>query len=314
MAERQPSVTILILNWNGRDDTVECLDSLAQLQYHPLEIVLLDNGSTDDSVAFFRTHYPSATVVDNGVNLGFSEGCNVGIRHALAAGADYVMLLNNDATLAPDALGRLVAAGEADERIGILGPKTYHTGHGKRIYSTGFRVFPYRGYGQLIGFREMDRGQYDESCDRPALSGHAFLIKRRVIETLGGLDPDYFAYYEEIDFCLKARAAGFACRYVADAVAWHKGQSAPAGLLRDYLLQRNQLMFARKNARRHHLLIFLAYFVLYRAPKVIALYVFRGRFAELRIFLMAVLWHVGLFRRDNPVAAQSRLGKLGQRI
>jgi len=73
-------------------------------------------------------------------------------------------------------------------------------------------------------------------------------------------------------------------------------------------------MFARKNARRHHLLIFLAYFVLYRAPKVIALYVFRGRFAELRIFLMAVLWHVGLFRRDNPVAAQGRLAKLGERI
>src|SRR5258708_31966851 len=117
MTERRPSVTILILNWNGRDDTVQCLDSLARLDYQPLEIILLDNGSTDDSVAFFRTRYPSITVIDNGANLGFSEGCNVGLRHAVATGADYVMLLNNDATLAPDALARLVAAGPAHDTI-----------------------------------------------------------------------------------------------------------------------------------------------------------------------------------------------------
>jgi GT2 family glycosyltransferase len=310
MAERRPSVTILILNWNGRDDTVRCLESLARLDYQPLDIILLDNGSSDGSVAFFRARYEWITVIDNGANLGFSEGCNIGIRRALAAGADYVMLLNNDALLAPDALARLVAAGEADARVGILGPKTYNA-DGKTLYSTGIRLFPYRGYSMLIGVGEVDRGQYDQSCDQPAIAGHAFLIKRRVLERVGGLDPDYFAYYEEIDLCLKARAAGFTCRYVAEAVAWHRGQGSPAGLLRTYLLQRNQLMFARKNASRPHLLIFLTYFVLYRAPKVIVLHLVRGRFAELRIFLMAVLWHVGLFRRDNPLAAQGRIAKTG---
>ena len=302
----RPEVTILVLNWNGCDDTIRCLDSLARLDYRPLSVIVLDNGSADDSVARLRSSYPRITLIENGVNLGFCEGNNIGIRRALAAGADYVMLLNNDATLAPDAVSRLVAAGEADPTIGILGPKTYLMGRGSTILTTGLRWSPYKGYSAPIGLAEPDRGQYDRSCERQAVGGHAFLIKRRVLEAIGGLDTDYFAYYEEVDFCLRARKAGFISYYVAEALCWHRSQGSNAGALRSYLLHRNQVLFARKNAAPWQLAVFLPYFVLFRAPKTALIYLARGRFADLRIFLLALLWHVGLCRRNNPVAAQAR--------
>ncbi len=300
----RPKVTILILNWNGRDDTVQCLESVARLSYRPLDVIVIDNGSVDDSVAFLRARYPALTLIANGANLGFCEGNNIGIRAALAADADYVMLLNNDATLAPDAVTHLVAAGEADPAVGIVGPKTYVMSRANILYSAGLSWFPLRGYSVPTGFGEFDRGQYDRSGERQALAGHAFMIKRRVLEAIGGLDPDYFAYYEELDFCLRARAAGFACRYVAEALCWHKGHGSKAGPLRAYLLHRNRLLFARKNATRGQLAIFLSYFFLYRAPKTVLLHLVKAQFAELGIFLKALLWHLGLFRHNNPLAAQ----------
>jgi len=301
-----PKVAIVVLNWNGREDTLRCLGSLAQLDYHPLDITVIDNGSADGLVGFLRIHRPDVTVIENGANLGFCEANNIGIRRAMAAGAEYVMLLNNDATLASDCLTRLVLAGDASPRIGILGPKTYAMGRGNTLYATGLVWRSWQGYSELIGLGEADLGQYDESCDREALGGHAFLIKRRVLEAVGELDPDYFAYYEELDYCVRARAAGFRCRYVADALAWHKGHGSPAGLLRNYLLHRNQLMFMRKNATPVQLASFVPYFILYRVPKVALSYLLRGRVDQLVILLKAVLWHVGLFRKANPVATQRR--------
>jgi GT2 family glycosyltransferase len=302
---RLPKVAIIILNWNGRDDTIRCLDSLAKTDYEPLDILLVDNGSIDDSVAVLRERYPQITMIENPVNLGFCEGNNIGIRRAMATDADYIMLLNNDATLAPDAVRRLVAAGEADPHVGILGPKTYSMEHPGVIYSTGIAWYPAMGVAEAIGMGEPDRGQFDQSCDRPAVGGHAFFIKRAVVESIGGLDPDYFAYFEEMDFCMRARAAGFASRYVADAVVWHKGHGSNAGRLRAYLLQRNQLMFVRKNSNLFQRLAFFTYFLSYRMPKLILVYLIARRFGDLGIFLKAVTWHVGIFRRDNPVVAQS---------
>lgn len=306
MAPTRPKVVILVLNWNGRSDTAECLESLARLDYQPVQVIVIDNGSTDGSVGWLRERFPQITLVENGVNLGFCMGNNIGIQHALAGGADYVMLLNNDATLAPDALTRLVAAGEADPAVGILGPKTYAKGHDNILYSAGIRWHASLGYGASIGLYEVDRGQYDHSCEREAIGGFVFLVKRAVLETIGVLDTDYFAYYEEVDFCMRARAAGYRCRYVAEAMAWHKGHGTNAGVLRAFLMQRNQLMFMRKRATLRNRLVFFAYFFLYRGPKLTLLHLVRGRFGELAIMMKAVLWHFGLFRRDNPVTAQSR--------
>ena len=122
-SDKYSKVTIILLNWNGKEDTIECLESLKHITYPNYEILLVDNGSTDGSVECFRERYPGMEIIENGENLGFAEGNNVGIRRAMDEGADYVLLLNNDTVVDPEFLGELVKVGESDPKIGIVGPK-----------------------------------------------------------------------------------------------------------------------------------------------------------------------------------------------
>ncbi|HDL01181.1 MAG TPA: glycosyltransferase family 2 protein, partial [candidate division Zixibacteria bacterium] len=122
----EPLVYIVLLNWNGWKDTAQCLDSLKELAYHNYCILIVDNGSTDKSVSRLKSAYPDINLIETGSNLGFSGGCNVGIRHALDSNADYVWLLNNDTKVDRHSLSRLIAAGESDSKIGAVGSVIYH--------------------------------------------------------------------------------------------------------------------------------------------------------------------------------------------
>jgi len=248
-----PSVAIVVLNWNGRDDTLECLASLRRVDYPACQVIVVDNGSHDDSVATIReaaicapTESSRLTLIETGENLGYVGGNNVGLKHAQVLGVDYVLLLNNDTTVAPDFLRRLVEAAEADPAVGVVGPTIYYFDRPDVIWSAGGAIDWQRGRTRMVGLDEQDRGQFG-SEPRPVdfVTGCALLIKRSVIERVGLLDVQFFAYYEETEWCARAARAGFKICHVPRAKIWHKiSPTARADSpTTHYYMTRNRLLF-----------------------------------------------------------------------
>lgn len=241
-----PKVSIIILNWNGRDDTLACLAPLHQIDYTAYEIVVVDNGSTDDSVAAIRTSYPQVTLIETGHNLGYVGGNNVGLEYANATHADYALLLNNDTEVAPDFLSLLVDAAETDPKIGIVGPTIYYHTEPERIWSAGGAIDWARGSTWMVGLNEIDRGQFG-GAPRPVdfVTGCALLIKMPVVAQMGLLDPRFFAYYEETEWCVRVARAGFKILHVPQAKLWHKISLVARGtsLTVYYYMTRNRLIF-----------------------------------------------------------------------
>ncbi|MDD9948909.1 MAG: glycosyltransferase family 2 protein [candidate division Zixibacteria bacterium] len=270
MSPPKPHVTIVILNWNREADTLECLDSLARMDYPSFAIVVVDNGSTDGSPEAIERwgheHLP-LTLIRNGENLGFVRGSNQGMRHALSTDTEYVFLLNNDTVVEPDALSLLVATAERSVDTGMAGPKIYQYGKDNVLDSAGTRDIPWLAQGFLIGHGEEDHGQYDYPGDLPYVTGTALLVKRAVLEKVGLMDEDYFCYFDDFDWGLKARRAGFKLLLEPRAVVHHKG-SQTAGFNSPFYVHhmvRSRILFARKNVPfLPFLFAFLPYLLLYR--------------------------------------------------
>jgi GT2 family glycosyltransferase len=203
-----PLVGVVVLNWHGRSKTTRCLAALAQLTYPRFFVVLIDNGCSDFDAAEVSGFAPPSRYLRTEDNLGFAGGANLGMREALAAGAEYVWFLNNDAYPEAAALDELVAAVEGADGIAIAGAKIILAGDGGRIDSIALHVDTRSGRVYLQGHNEIDRGQYDHLSDVTAVTGCAMLVVRSACERLGGFDETFFAYLEDADLCLRAHAAG----------------------------------------------------------------------------------------------------------
>lgn len=243
-----PSVVIIILNWNGLDDTLDCIESLRQLDYKCCEIVVVDNGSTDGSVPTLRQRFPEVGLIEMNENLGYTGGNNVGLRYALARGADYALLLNNDTEVAPDFLRRLVEAAESDPIIGMAGATIYYHERPDVIWSAGGAIDWHRGSTRMIGLNERDEGQFGtEPRAVDFITGCAMLVRRTLMEQVGLLDERFFAYYEETEWCARATRAGYRIVHVPLARMWHKiSPSAQADSpFVHYYMTRNRLLFLK---------------------------------------------------------------------
>lgn len=241
---RAPKVVVVILNWNGLADTLACLESVGRQQYAELEIVVIDNGSRAPEADQLETIALGAHVMRNPINLGYAAGNNIGMRHALARGADYVWLLNNDTLAEPDCLTTLVAAGEADVRVGLLSPIVYGFGPSREIKFAGTVVD--FGRQERVHLTSVDEMAKRNQGGHLALTGTALLIKRRVLEKVGFLDERYFAYVEDTDYSIRAVRSGFMTRVVPGTVLYHKEGRSLGGLqspVREYLLVRNWYLF-----------------------------------------------------------------------
>ena len=227
--DSSPSVFIVIVNWNGLADTLECLGSLQSLEYENFEIVLVDNASEDNSVEAIRRKHPSVRILANARNLGFTGGNNVGIRLALENGADYVWLLNNDTIVDRNALSSLLEVAESDPAIGILGGKIYYYSERNVLSFAGATIDWGNGRSPHIGRGESDRGQYDTVRDMDRVSGCSMLVRRHVCESVGMLDDDFFLYAEDVDWCVRARIAGYRCVYVPASMVFHKEAASVKG-------------------------------------------------------------------------------------
>ena len=245
MNQNNPKIFIIVLNWNQKNNTLECLDSLQKITYRNYKIIAVDNGSTDGSQETIKNSYPEVIVAENKENLGYAEGNNVGIKYALKHGADYVFILNNDTIADTEALYFLIDEAEKNRNIGIVGPKIYYYEESSRIQSTGGALNG--NFNPLHrGFKETDKGQFEDVKEVDFVSGSAMLIKREVFEKIGFFDPDFFMYWEETDFCYRARKQGFRVIVVPQAKIWHKGGTGVMPLITYYMV-RNKLLFLKKN-------------------------------------------------------------------
>jgi GT2 family glycosyltransferase len=219
---RPPVVGIVVITWNNLADTLECMQSIASLAYDAKDVILVDNGSTDSSVPIVRDRFPGLRIIETGTNLGVAGGYNAGIQDALAREAEYILILNNDTTVAPDLLIRLVEVAVAKPDAAILMPKVLRYDEPDVIWSAGAR---YRRFPPAIVFRDRNRRE-SELTELPTSIAFApacgLLIARRAFEDVGLFDPGYFFFYEDWDFCERVRAAGRAILYVPSARMWHK--------------------------------------------------------------------------------------------
>lgn len=266
-------VYVLILNWNGWQDTVECVESCYKLTYPDYRIIIVDNGSTDDSESILKASFPDIELLQSGANLGFSGGNNVGIRYALEHGADYIWLLNNDAVVAPDSLSELLKVAESDVRIGITGSKLYYYSDPNRIaFAGGFwKESPL--YPLHRGVDETDHRQYDVVEDVDFITGCSLLIKSTIISDVGEMCPDFFLYWEDIDWNASASECGWRTVYVPSSCVWHKVSASTNALqgMKTYYSVRNRLLFLKRHRRS---LLLSAFF---RAVMICLRYALKGQ-------------------------------------
>jgi len=265
----EPLVSIVILNWNSLEDTRECLRSVRRIAYSNRRIIVVDNGSAAPEAAALRDEFGDAlAVIESETNLGFAAGANLGIRHALENRAEYVLLLNNDTIVDPTFLTALVGGAESRGDGAAYCPKTYFYAQPEMIYSTGGSVSAWTATARQIGRGQHDSGQFDRVATRDYADGVCMLIPRRALETVGLLDEDYFAYWEETDWCTRARAWGFRCYYIPDARIWHKAARVQSPTNQYYFLyRRNALMFVRKRGTPLHVVVALLMHIFVYGPR-----------------------------------------------
>ncbi len=197
---------------------------------HPrLRLLVVDNGSTDGSEGILRRRFPAVEILQTGDNLGFAGGNNAGIRHALAQGADQVLLLNNDTTVDPGFASALSDAATVHPRAGMLCPKILLQDRPDVIWYAGASFHPWLGWGRHRGYGQTDRGQFDRLEETPRATGCALLVTRALCEAVGLLRDDYFCYAEDLEWSLRAREAGFQLLYVPAARVWHKVSASTGG-------------------------------------------------------------------------------------
>jgi hypothetical protein len=246
----RPKVYVVILNWMDGEATMACLDALSASRYANLRAVVVDNGSTNGSVDRLA-QFDSIDLIRNGRNLGFTGGVNVGLRHAVAQGADYVWILNSDATVQPDVLDRLIDVAESDPRIGLVSPVFHDPDAPATPEFCVARFDPAARYAtQTANAAEAADWQRNHS-DQILLLGTALLVRRALIDAIGGLDERFFAYVEDVDYCLRSLQAGFQNVAVPDAVVYHKFKqpvASPASCppYLHYFITRNYLLLWKK--------------------------------------------------------------------
>jgi len=244
-AEASPLVYVVILNWNGHADTVECVRSCLTITYEPVRILVVDNGSSDGSERLLRSEFPEIEVIQTGANLGFAGGNNVGIRHALDHGANYILLLNNDTLVDRDFVTPLVAIAAADCRVGMLCSKIFFHDAPDVIWFAGAHLRPLLGWNHHLGYGQVDDGRYDNVVETDRPTGCAMMVSKQVCKAIGLLREEMFCYAEDVDWGLRARNAGYKVVYVPTSKVWHKVTRSTGGVaspLSQYYSLRNMLL------------------------------------------------------------------------
>lgn len=259
-----PRVGVVVLNWNGREVLRECLGSLVDSSYPALDIVVVDNGSSDGSGDFVAAEFPNVDLIRNARNAGFCAGNNQGVRKLLQRKCDYFLILNNDTTVHRQCIGQLVARAESARDIAAVSPKILFWRPGDRIWFAGGTFNFWTGRNGHIGYRKLDRARWNIAKQIDFICACAMLVSRRAWQEIGGFDELFFRSAEDLDWSLRCRRAGYRLLYEPQAVVRHRESfdilhnDGPARQM--YFYTRNQLAVMWKHAKRRHWLAFLPYF------------------------------------------------------
>ena len=216
-----PKVAALVLNYNGLEVTLQTLESLSAMTYPNVDLVVVDNGSTDGSYEAVAERFPKVEQVRVAENRGISYGMNHGLRWVLERDHDYVLILNNDIEVDPAMLTEMVAVAEGDPSRGAVGPKAYYYWDRERIWSVGGILRFRESVTTERGDQSLDRGQFDHDQEVDYVNGCAMLVRRAALEATGLWDPTYYLGVEDADWCWRMKRQGFRCYYAHRARLWH---------------------------------------------------------------------------------------------
>ena len=297
-----PLVSIITVNYNQTQVTRELLHSLQKITYKNVEVIVVDNGSADDSVLSLGEEFPSVKVIGTKSNLGFAGGNNAGIR---AGNGEYFLLVNNDVEVSRNFLEPLVDSLMGNANAGLASPKIlYFERNGLIQYAGAVRINPMTGRGRKLGHLQTDKGQFNFVRTTDLGHGACLLISRKVFDSVGLLPEEYFLYYEEHDFTEQAKARGFEVYYVGTSSVYHKesvsvGRTSP---LKTFYQARNRILYLRRNSSASMLVVFWVFLVLISLPRQTIKYLMKKDFENMKAYLVGVLSHFNIHKYDAKLS------------
>jgi hypothetical protein len=261
-----PKVSIIILNWNGLKDTIECLESLKKITYPNYEVIVVDNGSRGNDADILEEKYGDyIKVIRNKENLGFAGGNNIGIKYALKRGSEFFLILNNDVVVEKNFLEFLVEDLLENEKIGIIGPANYNYYRPEEIISLGRKINYWKG-------SAIDLYSPKNLTKIDSLVGCCLLFKKEVIDKIGFFYEPYFLNFEETEYCLRAKKVGFKIASQPNSKIWHKvgGVLNKTPALTNYYYYRNKLLFMKRNAPfyiKYPFYFYYSFYLIFRSIK-----------------------------------------------
>lgn len=285
-------VTFLTVNFFQPEITLALLASLERLNFSAWECVVVNNGGVDEELRRACEDMNRVIYVESEKNLGFAGGNNLGLPYC---SSNYIFFINNDTEVDPDLLAPILKVFENDETVGMLSPKIIFDFDRKTIQHAGatdLSKFTLRN--KTLGYGEEDTGQYDEVYSTSFAHGAAMVVPKNVIEEVGPMREDYFLYYEEYDWCMRIREAGYKIMYCGLATVYHKesvstGADSPFKL---FYLNRNRLLFARRNLSNLRALLFTLYYTMAVLPIHAGRYLLKGESKKARAFFKALIWNL----------------------
>lgn len=254
MNQHVPRVVIVIPNYNLKSDLIECLESLKGQEYSNFDVIVVDNGSSDDSVNLVREKHPWVIVLAREENGGYAKALNDGILHSWKSNPEYYFLLNNDTLVPPDTIQKLVDIAEQDPNIAIAAPKIIYHEHPDRIFSLGDRIFSWLPLPIRFGLRKKDKPEYNRTMDFDYVFGCALLVRASVFSQIGLFDTSYFMFYEDADFCRRVREYGYRIVRAGQTIIRHKSSRSVKKdpKLMIFLRARNRSRFYKKYKHGPH--------------------------------------------------------------
>ncbi|WP_123054655.1 glycosyltransferase family 2 protein [Clostridium sp. JN-1] len=288
-----PLVYIILVNYNGYKDTIECVNSLKRTSYNNYKILIVDNASTNNSLEVLKQTLNDCIIIESKKNLGFAGGNNLGIKSALKNNADYVLLLNNDTLVEPNFLNNMINSFNKDDRIGLVGCKIMYYPEKDKIWYGGGKIDWFKFIGIHLGNKEVDKEQYDVEKEIDFMTGCCMLIKRDVFEKIGFLCEDYFMYFEDDDFCVRVNDAGYKIWYNPKAVIYHKVGLSGGGEESPFSIKwcaRNRLLFMNKYKNKVSKVSFALSKMFFYSTRVIRYfqYKFQGREDKARAIIEGI--------------------------
>ena len=259
-----PKISIIIPAYNRKNDVLECLTSVMDLDYLRYEVIVVDNGSTDKIYQTIKKVFPKVKVIRSDKNLGVTGGRNLGLKY-INSDSEYVLFLDQDIIVDKDVLSRFLEVVMKNSKIGIATPKICYYHNRNKIWSVGTSISLFTGKVSFNGANQIDRGQFDRVMD-VQVAPATILVRRQVIKKIGGFDEVYFATYEDTDFCFRARKSGYRVVCIPQAKVYHKisqnlSDSVNRLLSRAYYVGRNRIIFMKKHS--NHFVLFLMFLPIY---------------------------------------------------